>query len=281
MKLAQLITSRDNPFFKRLARLARSAHQRKIAGLTLLDGVHLIETYLPIGQPESLIVSETGCNDPEIQRLMAEAVCGTGGTGSTGAKAAITMLSDALFRDISSVQTPTGIMASIPIPSPGSVRVRRRNDHEEFWVLLEAIQDPGNFGSILRSAAAAGASSVYLSHGCADPWSPKALRAGMGAHFLLPIYERSNLAEMARIFKGKVIASMPDAKKDLYQTGLTGPVAFVFGNEGAGLSEALLQACVERIRIPMTGDTESLNVAAAAAVFFFERVRQRKADGPE
>lgn len=278
MKLAQIITSRDNPFFKRLAKLARSAHQRKIAGLTLLDGMHLIEAYLPLGQPESLIVSETGCNNPEIKRLMAEAASGT---GSTGVRASITVLSDALFRDISSVQTPTGIMASIPIPSPGSVRARRYNDHEEFWVLLEAIQDPGNFGSILRSAAAAGASSVYLSHGCADPWSPKTLRAAMGAHFLLSIYERSNLAEVARIFKGKVIASTPDAKKILYQTGLTGRVAFVFGNEGAGLSEALLQACTERIRVPMTRGTESLNVAAAAAVFFFERVRQRKAEGLE
>jgi TrmH family RNA methyltransferase len=278
MKLAKVITSRDNPFFKRTAGLARSAHQRKIAGLTLLDGVHLVETYLPLGQPESLIVSETGCNNPEIKRLIAEVA---GGAGSTGAKAAITVLSDALFHDISSVQTPTGIMASIPIPSPGPVRARRYNDDEEFWVLLEAIQDPGNFGSILRSAAAAGASSVYLSHGCADPWSPKTLRAAMGAHFFLPIYERSNLAEVARIFKGKVIASTPDAKKTLYQTGLTGRVAFVFGNEGAGLSEALLQACTERTCVPMTAGTESLNVAAAAAVFFFERVRQRKADGLE
>jgi RNA methyltransferase, TrmH family len=146
-------------------------------------------------------------------------------------------------------------------------------------VLLEAIQDPGNFGSILRSAAAAGAGAVYLSHGCADPWSPKTLRAAMGAHFLLPIYEQSNLAEVARIFKGKVIASTPDAKNTLYQTRLAGPVALVFGNEGAGLSEALLQACGERVRIPMHGGTESLNVAAAAAVCFFERVRQRKADG--
>jgi TrmH family RNA methyltransferase len=185
------------------------------------------------------------------------------------------VLSDSLFHDISSVRTPTGIIAVIPIPLPGSVHLREYN--EEFWVLLEAIQDPGNFGSILRSAAAAGASAVYLSYGCADPWSPKTLRAAMGAHFLLPIYERSNLAEVARIFKGKVIASTPDAKNTLYQTCLEGPVALVFGNEGAGLSEALLQACGERVRIPMHGGTESLNVAAAAAVCFFETVRQRKA----
>jgi TrmH family RNA methyltransferase len=101
----------------------------------------------------------------------------------------------------------------------------------------------------------------------------------MGAHFFLRIYERSNLAEVARTFKGKVIATMPTARKTLYQAHLAGPVAFVFGNEGMGLSEALLQACVERIRIPMPGGTESLNVAAAAAACFFERVRQREVSG--
>jgi TrmH family RNA methyltransferase len=279
MKPAQVITSRDNPFFKRLARLARSTHQRKIAGLTLLDGVHLIETYLPLGQPESLVVSEAGCENPEIKRLMGEAGGGTGGMGGMGGKAAMAVLSDALFRDISSVRTPTGVMAVIPIPSAESVCPSVYD--EEFWVLLEAIQDPGNLGSILRSAAAAGASSVHLSEGCADPWSPKTLRAAMGAHFFLRIYERSNLEEVARMFKGKVIATMPNARKTLYQAHLAGPVALVFGNEGAGLSEGLLQACVERIRIPMPGGTESLNVAAAAAACFFERVRQREVSGLE
>lgn len=276
MKPAQVITSRDNPFFKRVAKLARSTHQRKIDGLTLLDGVHLIETYLALGRPESLVVSEAGCENPEIKRLMAEAA---GATGSTSTKAAISVLSDALFRDISSVRTPTGIIAVIPIPSAESVYLPKYN--EAFWVLLEAVQDPGNFGSILRSAAAAGANGVHLSEDCADPWSPKALRAAMGAHFFLRIYERSNLPEVARTFKGKVIATMPTARKTLYQAHLAGPVAFVFGNEGTGLSEALLQACVERIRIPMPGGTESLNVAAAAAACFFERVRQREVSGLE
>jgi TrmH family RNA methyltransferase len=273
MKPARVITSRDNPFFKRLLKLARSSNQRKTAGLTLLDGVHLIETYLPLGQPESLVVSEAGCENPEIKRLLAEAGDGT------GAKAAIAVLSNGLFNDISSVRTPTGIMAVIPIPSAESVCPPDYD--EEFWVLLEAIQDPGNFGSILRSAAAAGASGVHLSEGCADPWSPKTLRAAMGAHFFLRIYERSNLAEVARMFKGKVIATMPNARKTLYQAHLAGPVALVFGNEGTGLSEALLQACVERVRIPMPGGIESLNVAAAAAACFFERVRQREVSGPE
>jgi TrmH family RNA methyltransferase len=99
----------------------------------------------------------------------------------------------------------------------------------------------------------------------------------MGAHFLVRIYERSDLAEVARTFKGKVVASTLKAKNSLYKTRLTGPTAFIFGSEGTGLSEAMLQASTEQIIIPMPGGTESLNAAAAAAVCFFERVRQIKA----
>ena len=96
----------------------------------------------------------------------------------------------------------------------------------------------------------------------------------MGAHFQLRIHEQSDLAQVARGFNGKVVATTLQAKTSLYQTRLSGPVAFVFGNEGAGLSEAVLQAASEQVSIPMPGGTESLNAAAAAAVCFFERVRQ-------
>jgi RNA methyltransferase, TrmH family len=265
----KVITSRDNPFFKQLAKLEKSARQRKMAGLTLLDGVHLISAYqLALGPPQSLIVSESGCENEEIKSLLAE----------QGAKADadVVVLSDVLFREVSPVKTPTGIMALVPIPSAAAIPIHKERKGESFRVLLEAIQDPGNLGSIFRSAAAAGASDVYLSDSCADAWSPKTLRAAMGAHFLLRIHERSDLVAVARTFNGKVVATTPQAKMSLYQTQLTGPIAFVLGNEGMGLSEALLEAANEQINIPMHGGTESLNAAAAAAVCFFERVRQMK-----
>lgn len=266
------ITSRDNPFFRQLIKLEESTRQRRIAGLTLLDGIHLVSAYhLALGPPKNLIVSESGCESPEIKRFLAEQGIGT--------EADVVVLSDALFHEASPVKTPTGIMAVIPIPLPAAIPFHRNGGGETFYVLLEAIQDPGNLGSIIRSAAAASASNVYLSEGCADAWSPKTLRAAMGAHFLLRIHEQSNLAEVARTFNGKVIATTLKAKTSLYQTRLTGAIAFVFGNEGMGLSEAVLQASSEQITIPMPGCTESLNAAAAAAVCFFERVRQMKTGG--
>jgi TrmH family RNA methyltransferase len=270
----KFISSRDNPFFKKMIKLSGSAQQRRTTGLTLLDGVHLVAAYhAALGQPEALIMSESGGKSPEVKRLLDE--------WKSRESLSVVVLSDSLFREASPVKTPTGIMALARIPSTGTIfvqkRVRNENKHggnEGFCVLLEAIQDAGNVGSILRSAAAAGATDVYLSKDCADAWSPKTLRAAMGAHFLLHIHEQSNLPEVARAFDGKVIAANLNAKNSLYQTGLTGSVALVFGNEGVGLSDAMLRVITDEMSIPMPGGTESLNVAAAAAVCFFERVRQ-------
>ncbi|SFO20880.1 TrmH family RNA methyltransferase [Nitrosospira briensis] len=265
----KLITSRDNPIFRHLVKLKGSARQRRTAGQTLLDGAHLVSDYnLVLGPAESLVVSEAGSAIAEIKQLLAEHARRGGGD--------VAMLSDALFREISPVTTPSGVMALIPIPPPETIPFHQSKSG--FCVLLEAMQDPGNVGSILRSAAAAGASKIYMSDGCADAWAPKTLRAAMGAHFLLRIYERSDLVEVARTFKGRVVASTLKAKNSLYQLRLTGPTAFVFGSEGTGLSEAMLQASTEQVTIPMPGGMESLNAAAAAAVCFFEKVRQIKTE---
>lgn len=261
------ISSRGNAFFKQLLKLSDSAAQRRSEGVTLLDGVHLIEAYrAALGPPKSLIVSESAEENAEIKFLLRRFAI-------EGAPAP-TVLSDALFREVSSLKTPSGVLALIAVPEPSAIRVHPGPD---FRVLLEAIQDPGNIGSILRSAAAAGAGDVYLSPGCADMWSPKALRTAMGAHFKLRLHEHADLPSIARVFDGTVVATTLNAKKSLYALKLTGPVAFAFGNEGQGLSASLQKAVGEKVRIPMPGGMESLNAAAAAAACFFERVRQLEA----
>jgi TrmH family RNA methyltransferase len=141
-------------------------------------------------------------------------------------------------------------------------------------VMLEDIQDPGNLGSILRSAAAAGVQEIYLSRHCVHAWSPRVLRAGMGAHFTLRIHEQVDLPRLVSGYGGTVLATARAAETPLYAEDLRGRVAFVFGNEGAGLSSELMRLARRIVSIPMPGDAESLNVAAAAAVCLFERVRQ-------
>ena len=166
------------------------------------------------------------------------------------------------------LQAQVGIALLIDIPAP------RPAQRDGCAVLLEDIQDPGNVGTILRTAAAAGVDTIYLSPACADCWSPKVLRAAMGAHFGINIVERANLPQVAGDFAGSVIATHLAAAVSLYSLDLTGPVAIVFGNEGQGVSADLLQQVDTRAIIPMSGRTESLNVGAAAAICLFERVRQ-------
>lgn len=261
----QPITSRDNPFFKQLVKLGTSARQRKTSRQTLLDGIHLIQSYYAaLGPPISLIASESGYDSAEISTLLREI--------ESKQPIKTILLSDALFQQVSPVKTPTGIMALIAIPKTK----KHNNTNNAFGIMLEAVQDPGNLGSIIRTSAAAGVNDIYLSNDCTDAWSPKSLRAAMGAHFLLCIHEHSNLIAVAQQHQGKIITTSLQAKKSLYQTKLTGPVTFIFGNEGTGLSEELSDVINEQITIPMPGKTESLNVAAAVAVCLFERVRQTK-----
>jgi len=145
-----------------------------------------------------------------------------------------------------------------------------------FALLLEDIQDPGNLGSMLRSAAAAGCDAIFLSTGCADAWSPRVLRAAMGGHFVLDIHERQDLPAVARAFPGALLAASLQAGSSLYDCDLRGNVAFLVGNEGAGLSASLLDTATQSIAIPMPGRVESLNAAAATAICLFEAVRQRR-----
>lgn len=256
----KLIRSRDNPRFKALRELATSTRERRKAGLALLDGTHLISAYRASGGvPEQLILSQSAAANPEAAQIAA---------GATGQ--GVLVLADSLFNDVAQVATPTGIIALIRTPKPGLLPAMI-----ERCVMLENIQDAGNLGSIMRSTAAAGIRTVLLSQGCAFAWSPKVLRAGMGAHFSLDIFDNADLAAAVHRLSGRLICTSGHARKSLYQTDLRGPLAWVFGNEGSGVSAALSAAAAAQVRIPMPGKTESLNVAAAAAICLFEQVRQR------
>jgi TrmH family RNA methyltransferase len=142
--------------------------------------------------------------------------------------------------------------------------------------VLEDIQDPGNLGAMLRTGAAAGATLAVLSKGCHDPWSPEALRGGQGAQFVLPVQQGADLVTWLNEFSGSSIALTLAENSDFYALDLSGPLAFIAGNEGAGLSAAVCGAAKVSAHIPMTGRVESLNASAALAVAVFEAVRQRR-----
>lgn len=255
------IGSRDNPTFRLLRTLARSTRERRKTGRTILDGAHLVAAFLDHGGSAQLVaVSERGCKAPAIARLLERVP-----------ESITVLLDDVLFAAASPVDTPAGILALIAVPAPCSA-----SPPSATCVVLDAIQDAGNIGSILRTVAAAGVAAVLLTPGCAQAWSPKVLRAGMGAHFALSIVEHADVPAMLGGFPGRIIAAVPRGASSLYATDLRGPVAWLFGSEGGGLSRPVAALAETSIAIPMSSRSESLNVAAAAAVCLFEQVRQQR-----
>ncbi|HEY6897236.1 MAG TPA: RNA methyltransferase [Rhodocyclaceae bacterium] len=253
----KLIASRDNPTFKQLRDLASDGREQRRQGMTVIDGPHLVETYRQrVGLPELLVVSESGCQQHEVEALLA---------GHAGAS--VICLRDSLFREISGTESPVGILALIRIPEP-EAEPDAAPIHSD-CVLLDRVQDAGNVGSILRSAAAAGIPAVMLSEGCAGAWTPKVLRAAQGAHFSLRIVERVGLADFIRAYPGETVATVVDQGEALHLATIPQPRAWLFGNEGQGASPELTRACSRRVTIPLAGNTESLNVAAAAAICLF------------
>lgn len=255
----KLIQSRDNAFFKQLKRLAESGRERRKSGRTLLDGVHLVEAYEAVHGPvETLLAAESALVGGEI--------------GAFVAGREIVVLADTLMRDLGLVDTPSGLLAVVPLPAAGRVL-----DPAGDAVLLDGVQDPGNVGTLLRTAAAAGVTQILLSPGCASAWSPKVLRAGQGAHFALAVHEEADLAAFIATYRGTVAVTCLDGATPLYEARWDGPLAWVFGAEGQGVRRELIDQAGLRIRIPMPGAVESLNVGAAAAVCLFEAVRRKHA----
>lgn len=257
------VTSRDNPFYKELKHLAGSSQALRRAGRSLLDGVHLCQAYLDlVGQPLHCVVSEGALDNPEVGAVVARV---------EGAHGHVTALPDALFGALSQVEHGIHLLFLVDTPRPAQPARLAQSA-----VLLDGVQDPGNAGSILRSAGAAGIKQVFCSPGTAFCWSPKVLRAAMGAHFVLEIFENADLASLVRGARVPVLATSGYAAEQIWNVDLRGARAWVLGHEGQGVSKELLDLATYRVAIPHLGAVESLNVAACAAVCFFEQLRQQQ-----
>ncbi|GAB2182408.1 RNA methyltransferase [Denitratisoma sp. agr-D3] len=258
------LTSRHNPRLKQLRQLASDPALQRKERLTLADGPHLVRACLDHGYPiQTLVVSESGQRHPEVVELLSESDCPER-----------LLIGDALFRELSGVVSPVGILAVIPIVSPSSWQDALVPLQD--WGVLDGVQDAGNLGSILRSAAAFGIRHILLGKGCAAVWSPKVLRAAQGAHFALHLHDQVDLAQALPQYGGRTIALVLDGAELHVDTFSSEPAAWVLGNEGRGVSPDIVALCTDRMRIPMASGTESLNVAAAAAICFFTAYSKRR-----
>ena len=278
-----VIRSRDNPRVKRWTKLATDSSFRKREGRVLIEGPHLVAEALQAGiEPITLIASETGLKKNEVQELL-------------GRREPV-VLGDRLFGVVADAETPPGIAAEIAIPRPGDASskpavflegvqdpanvgaiLRSAAAFEVGEVFLEGVQDPANVGAILRSAAAFGVGEVFLDAACADPWSPKVLRAAMGGHFKLALRQVSDLVKPLEEFQGATVCTVSSGGSSLKDLELRGRIGWIFGSEGRGVGPALAAKARLRATIPMAAGSESLNVAAAAAICLYEGYLRGKA----
>lgn len=188
----------------------------------------------------------------------------------------VCVVDDKLIKELSTTTTPTGIIATAEIPKFDMADLY--GSRPPLVVIVHAVQDPGNLGTIYRSALAASASGVILTKGTVDPFNPKVVRGAMGALFAMPTVWDVSFAKAAAAVKNrglKILGCEPTARQSVFDADLTGPIAIVLGNEGHGLSEEDLRLVDDQIAIPMNPKSESLNVAICGAVVLFNVVQQR------
>ncbi len=249
------ISSRDNPLLVRLRRLAQGSTAYRRLTQAWIEGEHLCSALRARGRPAAqAVIDEDAWQQPALREL-------------AGWAARVVVVPAPLFKGLSALESPARLGFVIDLPAASTVQRQ--------WpsVVLDRVQDAGNVGSILRSAAAFGVTQVLAMKGTAALWSPKVLRAGMGAHFALHLVE--GLDEAALDLLGRpLVATSSHAGSLLPQALLPTGCAWVLGHEGQGVSPALLQRCALQVRIPQPGGEESLNVAAAAAVCLYETARR-------
>ena len=266
--MTEIIASPHNSLVKTVASLRQKKYRDEL-GLFTVEGVRLSEEIVAAGWPVESCVYTAAAADDSRAAVLLDAL--------RGKRCRLVQVSDQIYAKISDTQQPQGIMLVAAKRTVSFADVLARSPRPLIAV-LDGIQDPGNAGTIIRTADAAGCSGVVMLRGCADPYAGKTVRATMGSLFHLPV-----VANMASddFLRDLAAVAIPLIATDLtgatvYSAArLSGPAAIVFGNEGAGVGAELLAKAAERIIVPIYGKAESLNVATAAAVILYEAARQR------
>jgi len=249
------IASRDNPLLMRLRRLIRSPGAYRRDGRVWIEGEHLCGAWhAHRGEAAQAVISEAAWTEPALRELALSA-------------AEVARVSDTLFSSVSALESPVGLGFLVDVPAATALEPAAAS------VVLDRLQDAGNVGSILRSAAAMGFTQVIALEGTSALWSSKVLRAGMGAHFGLRLVDGVPEADLAQLAV-PLLAASSHASQTLDEAELPFPCAWVFGHEGQGIGAGLMERCARVLRIPQPGGQESLNVAAAAAVCLYATRRQ-------
>ncbi len=259
-----MITSSSNNKIKQVIQLKKKAKARAEAGLFLVEGFKMVEEAMEFGIQEIFIAES---REEEFQKQH----------NSTLGTLSYEVVSDKLFQEMSDTVTPQGILATVKIPKYSLEDILAKSDGH--IIMLENLRDPGNLGTILRSAEGAGATGVILSKESADIFNPKVIRSTMGSVFRVPFCYVEDFRDAMRKAKNQGItlyAAHLQGSKEYESFNYTKPCGFLIGNEANGLTEETGELADTLIRIPMAGKVESLNAAMAASILMFEVARQRR-----
>lgn len=261
-----MITSTSNPRVKNLVALRKKRKARDEENVFLVEGIRMFRE-VPVEKLREVYVSETFYKKEKT--VVDQVLAGSGIHPE--------LLSDTVFEYVSDTKTPQGILCVIEQMSYTLEEiVGRENPH---LLVLDNLQDPGNLGTIIRTAEGAGVTGIILSRECVDIYNPKTIRSTMGSIYRMPFFYAQDLPEAVKVLKEHQItayAAHLDGKRSYDEEDYKKPCAFFIGNEGNGLRDEVAQAADIYIRIPMCGQVESLNAAIAASVLMFEAARQRR-----
>lgn len=259
--MAERITSSKNPKIQQVRALLTQRGERERTARFVIEGVRLCEEALTAGWIPELVLFSSSISARGIG-LVSQLKAGS---------IPVEEVDQRLLERLSDTQTSQGILAVVP-------QVKKSiPDDWNFLLILDGLRDPGNLGAIFRTAAAAGVQGCLLTPGTADPFAPKVVRAGMGAHFRLPIQfaEWEEISSLAARRKARIWIADSNRGEVFWQTDLRGPLALVIGGEAEGAQAAAYTVADGLVHIPMPGASESLNAAVAASIMIFEVVRQR------
>lgn len=258
-----IIASATNDRIKDIKKLIKSSSYRREKGLYVVEGIRMFRE-IPREDIAAVYVSESAYDKLRDQIL------------SVVAEEDIIFVADHVFTSMSDTNTPQGVMALVRMKS---IRLEDIvGDKSSFILIAERLQDPGNLGTIIRTAEGAGATGIILSKDCVDMYNPKVIRSTMGSVFRVPVYVSGDLEQDIDRLKdaGVCIFGAHLAGKEFYDEDFKGSCGFLIGNEGNGLSDAVSSKADKLIRIPMCGKVESLNAATSVAVISYEVLRQRR-----
>ncbi|MCR4691521.1 MAG: RNA methyltransferase [Lachnospiraceae bacterium] len=268
-----MITSPSNSKIKHVAMLQKDAGLRKMEALFVTEGFRMTSEVPPVLLRE-LYLSESAAGKPEYADLAKKLTDPAG--GYTGEEVCI--VADKAFERMCDTKHPQGICAVVSKPSYKKEDIfPRQANGKERYLILENVQDPGNVGTMVRTAEAAGMTAVLFAGTCADLFNPKTIRSTMGSLFRVPFLHFSQTGEMLELLKNRGIRTFAAALEGSvsYRDAVYGEkCAVMIGNEGNGLSKEAISLADERIRIPMEGKVESLNASISAAVLMYEMGRE-------